>query len=65
MLKALRNGDKINCDLAEIVELVNQFQAIYEEYFPQTRNKILNKYSNLWNQNNKIDLLFSRATKIK
>ena len=65
MLKALRNGDKINSDLAEIVELVNQFQAIYEEYFLQTRKKILNKYSNLWNQNNKIGLLFSRATKIK
>ena len=26
---------------------------------------ILNKYSNLWNQNNKIGLLFCDATKIK
>jgi len=65
ILQALRNGESVTNEVAEIVEQVNQLQAIPEDYFPQTTAELVNKYGELWNQNNKIGLVYGGATKIK
>ncbi|MEO1428367.1 MAG: type III-B CRISPR-associated protein Cas10/Cmr2 [Cyanobacteria bacterium J06633_8] len=65
VLQALRNGESVTNDVAELLEQVNQLQAIPEDDFPQTITELINKYGELWNQNNKIGLVYGGATKIK
>ncbi|AFY55870.1 CRISPR-associated protein Cas10/Cmr2, subtype III-B [Rivularia sp. PCC 7116] len=65
MLQALRNGETVTDEVAEIVEGVKQLQGITEADFPQTTNELLSKYGDLWKQNTKIGLVYGGATKIK
>lgn len=65
MRQALKNGAEVPDEVKAIVEQVQRLQAIDEEYFPSTLDELKNKYSDLWNQETKIGLVYGGATKIK
>ncbi|MBD2690913.1 type III-B CRISPR-associated protein Cas10/Cmr2 [Anabaena catenula] len=65
MREALNNGRDVPEAVREIVEQVREFQGIPDDYFPPTLDELKQKYSNLWNPNTKIGLVYGGVTKVK
>ncbi|MHC0066210.1 type III-B CRISPR-associated protein Cas10/Cmr2 [Nostoc sp. UIC 10890] len=65
MRQALKDGEDVPEEVRLIVEQVQQFQGIDKYYFPNTLDELKSKYLDLWNQTNRIGLVYGGATKIK
>jgi CRISPR-associated protein Cmr2 len=65
MRRALNAGEEVPEEVREIVDRVQQLQAIDKDYFPATLDELKSKYPELWNQETKIGLVYGGATKIK
>ncbi|WP_353930210.1 type III-B CRISPR-associated protein Cas10/Cmr2 [Okeanomitos corallinicola TIOX110] len=65
MCDGLRNGGEVPEAVKEIVEQVRELEAISDDDFPKTLDELKQKYSNLWNQNTKIGLVYGGVTKVK
>lgn len=65
MRRALNAGEEVPAEVKQIVDQVQQLQAIDKDYFPATLDELKSKYPELWNQETKIGLVYGGATKIK
>lgn len=65
MCDGLRNKREVPEAVKEIVDQVREFQSIPDDYFPPTLDDLKHTYSNLWNQNTKIGLVYGGVTKVK
>lgn len=65
MRRALNAGEEVPAEVKQIVDRVQQLQAIDKDYFPATLDELKSKYPELWNQETKIGLVYGGATKIK
>ncbi|WP_373530354.1 type III-B CRISPR-associated protein Cas10/Cmr2 [Nostoc sp.] len=65
MRQALKHGEEVPEKVRFLVEQVQQLQGIHKNYFPESLNELKSKYSDLWNQTNRIGLVYGGATKIK
>ncbi|GAX37389.1 type III-B CRISPR-associated protein Cas10/Cmr2 [Nodularia sp. NIES-3585] len=65
MREALRNGQEVPEEVKAIVQQVEELENINDDYFPHTLDELKRKYSNLWNQTNKIGLVYGGVTKVK
>ncbi|MBD2137686.1 type III-B CRISPR-associated protein Cas10/Cmr2 [Anabaena sp. FACHB-1237] len=65
MCDALRNGQEVPKEVKEIVDQAKKLQEIDENYFPKTLEELKTKYSDLWNQNTRIGLVYGGVTKVK
>ncbi|MEH1945155.1 MAG: type III-B CRISPR-associated protein Cas10/Cmr2 [Nostoc sp.] len=48
-----------------IVQQVEEWQNIQDDYFPVTLDELKHQYSNLWNQTTQIGLVYGGVTKVK
>jgi CRISPR-associated protein Cmr2 len=65
MLAALKNKAEIPEEVRELVEQIQQLQAIPSDYFPENLTQLQNDYPDLWEQPARIGLVYGGATKIK
>ncbi|QMS87212.1 type III-B CRISPR-associated protein Cas10/Cmr2 [Nostoc edaphicum CCNP1411] len=65
MRQALKDGEDVPQEVRLIVEQVQQLQGIDKYYFPKTLDELKTNYPALWNQTNRIGLVYGGATKIK
>ncbi|ODH03214.1 type III-B CRISPR-associated protein Cas10/Cmr2 [Nostoc sp. KVJ20] len=65
MRQALKDGEDVPEEVRLIVEQVQQLQGIDKDYFPKTLDELKTNYPALWNQTNRIGLVYGGATKIK
>lgn len=65
MRQELKNGTEVPEAVQALVDQVQQLQSIDENYFPSTLNELKHEFSDLWNQETKIGLVYGGATKIK
>lgn len=65
MRQALKDGEDVPQEVRFLVEQVQQLQGIDKDYFPKTLDELKSKYPDLWNQTNRIGLVYGGATKIK
>lgn len=59
------NGDEIPADLQDIVQQVEQLQAIPSDAEPETLSAVQQLVGDIWNQTTPIGLVYGGATKIK
>lgn len=59
------NAKEVPEAVKAIVQQVEEWQSIKDNYFPQTLDELKHQYSNLWNQPTKVGLVYGGATKVK
>ncbi|MDY6782171.1 MAG: type III-B CRISPR-associated protein Cas10/Cmr2 [Cyanobacteriota bacterium] len=66
MREALNQGKtEVPEEVKALVRQAQRLQEIDKNYFPTTLNELKEKYSDLWNQETKIGLVYGGATQIK
>ncbi|MBD2494467.1 type III-B CRISPR-associated protein Cas10/Cmr2 [Nostoc sp. FACHB-280] len=65
MRGALNQGIEVPEEVQALVKQAQELQGIDKNYFPQTLEELQTKYTDLWNQNTPIGLVYGGATKIK